>query len=129
MVAVAGRIQDPSQQHRHQDEGDKSTDQRPEHAANISDGPGLAQAGTGPLRLSGMQRDLLVGRRERPGHLLAAFLTEYESQLAGRPQAVRVGRPEGSARPLVGDRAQKILTEEAVLTACLSGFARTIPHN
>ncbi len=69
-----------------------------------------------PLRV---QRDLLVGRRERPGHLLLALLAEHEPHLLRRPEAFRPVRPIGRARRRVADRAQQIPVEETRLTTCL----------
>lgn len=42
-AAVARGVQDPPQHHRDQDERHKPTDQRPEHATNIYDSPGVTQ--------------------------------------------------------------------------------------
>jgi hypothetical protein len=76
-----------------------------------------------------VQRDLLVGRRERPRDLLPALLAKHEPQLARWPQALWVSRAERCAWSLVGDRAQKILTKEARLTARLRRrFRHTIAH-
>ena len=77
---------------------------------------------------SGVQRDLLVGRGERPGDLQAPLLAEDEAQLARGTQAVRMRRAEGGAGPGVGHRAQKILTKEAVLAARLRDGRPTIRH-
>jgi len=66
---------------------------------------------------AGVQRDLLAGRRERPGHLKATLLTEHELELAGWTQTVRMVGPVGRARAGVRHRTQQVLPEEAVLTA------------
>jgi hypothetical protein len=50
-----------------------------------------------PRSDSGVQRDLLAGRRERPRHLQAALLTKDEVQLAGGPQTVRMCGAESRA--------------------------------
>jgi len=54
----------------------------------------LARA-AGTLRV---ERDLLVGRRERPGHLQPALLAEHEPELARGPEPVGMGRSEGRTR-------------------------------
>ena len=50
--------------------------------------------------------DLLARRRERPRDLEPSLLAEHELQLAGRAQALRVGRTEGRAWTRSADRAQ-----------------------
>ena len=72
-----------------------------------------------PNDTSGVERDLLVGRGEGPGHLEAALLAEHEAQLAGRPETLGVRRPEGRARAGIGNRTQHLLAEKTFLTACL----------
>ena len=68
---------------------------------------------------SGVQRHLLGGGGERPGHLQPALLAEDEAQLAGRTQSLRMGGAEGPARPVSRDGAEKVLPKEAPLAARL----------
>jgi hypothetical protein len=66
-----------------------------------------------------VQRDLLARRRECPGDLQPALLAEDEAQLAGGPQAVRVGRAKGGAWTCLRHGTEKVGSEEAVLAAHL----------
>jgi hypothetical protein len=106
VVRLAPRrpIHDPSDQDRDQYHGDEPTDQRPEHARNDT---------------SGVQRDLLVGRREGPRDLQPAFLAEHEPHLSGRAQTVRVSGAEGRTRAAVGDSTEHLLAKEAPFAARL----------
>jgi hypothetical protein len=64
-----------------------------------------------------VQSHLLAGRGERPRDLKTAVLAEHELQLTGRAQTVRMVGPVGRAWTGIGNGAQQVLTEEAVLTA------------
>ena len=94
VVVARGPVHDPAHQHGQQHEGDEPTDQRPVHTAKHIGAPG----GRRQPVASRVQGDLLAGRWERPGDLLAALLAEDEAQLTGRPQPVGVRRAEGPAR-------------------------------
>jgi hypothetical protein len=71
-----------------------------------------------------VERDLLVGGRERPGDLKSALLAEHELHLTGRPQTLRLGRPKRCARTRLRNGTEHVLVKEAVLAAC---FARPAP--
>src|SRR4051794_10456855 len=64
---------------------------------------------------SGVQRGLLLCRREGPDGLGAPLLAEGEAQLARRAQALRPVRAERRARLLEGQRAQRVASEVARL--------------
>jgi hypothetical protein len=64
-----------------------------------------------------VQRDLFVGRRERPRDLRAALLPEHEAKLTRRAESVRMVGTEGGTGPGVGHRAQEVLMKEAILAA------------
>ncbi len=66
-----------------------------------------------------VQRYLLGRRGERPGDLQRSLLPEDESQLARRPQAVRVGGAESGTGICPSERTQVVLMKETVLTARL----------
>jgi hypothetical protein len=66
-------------------------------------------------RLLRVQRDLLGGRRERPGDLKRTFLAKHEPQLARRLQAVRVSGAKGRAGTGSGERTQVALVKKTVL--------------
>jgi hypothetical protein len=76
-----------------------------------------------------MQSHLLVCAREGPRDLEPAFLTEYEPHLAGRPEALGMIGAIGCTWSRVGYGTQKIATEEAVLTGCLSRPAASVCHD
>jgi hypothetical protein len=97
-------VHDVPDQDREQEDGDESTDERPEHRPNDT---------------SGVQCDLLVGRRERVGDLETPLLAEHESQLAGWPEPVRMSGSEGGTGPAARDRAEHPLAEKAVVATRL----------
>ena len=77
-----------------------------------------AQPDAGPW--SGVQRDLLVGRGERPCDLQPPLLAEHEPKLARRPEPLWVSGAECRARAALGDRTEAVLMKEAILAACLA---------
>ena len=79
-------------------------------------------------RPSGVQGQLLVGARKRPGNLQPAFLAEHEAELAGRAQALGVVRAIARTRPRLGYRAQKIAVKKAVLARRLADCATPVRH-
>src|SRR3954453_6563655 len=64
---------------------------------------------------SGVQRGLLLCRREGPDRLGAPLLAEGEAQLARRAQALRAVRAGRRARPPQGQSAQRVASEVARL--------------
>jgi hypothetical protein len=62
-----------------------------------------------------VQRDLLAGRGERPGDLEPALLAKHEPHLARGSQPVGVLWAKRRAGSRLGDRAEKIFTEEATV--------------
>src|SRR3954447_2069971 len=66
-------------------------------------------------RWSGVERRLLVGRREDVGRTRPALLAEYEGHLARWPQPLGGIRTEGRAGFLEAQRTQQVAPEEAVL--------------
>ena len=74
---------------------------------------------------SGVKRDLLAGRGERPCDLQAPLLAEVEAHLAGGTQAFRTIRAEGRTWPCLCDRAQHVLVKEAALTRDLRPIPST----
>lgn len=134
-IAALTPVHDPAEQDGEQHERDESADQRPVHGVkDIRAWPDAEPARSEPafaerlgLTLS-VASHLLAGRRECPGDLHAPFLTEDETQLAGRPEPIRVRRAEGCARSAGLDRAEKILMKKAVLAARFRGRGATIRH-
>lgn len=85
-VTAARRVENPAEEDGDEDEGDQSAGERPEHGAKHI-GPERCRVRPGARNLrSGVQRDLLVGRRERPSDLHAAFLTKHEAHLLRRAE-------------------------------------------
>lgn len=113
--AVAAGVHHPAEHDGQQHESDEPADQGPVH-------------GHKHIRASGMERDLLAGRRKRPGHLALTLLTKNEAQLAGRTQSVGMRRAEGRAGFPRLDRAQLILMKEAVLAAGFRRCSTTVRH-
>jgi hypothetical protein len=77
----------------------------------------------------GVEGDLLVGGRERPGHLEAPFLAEHEAELTGWTEAVRMIGTIGCAGTGVGDRAQQVPAKEAVLARRLPTPTAPVCHS
>jgi hypothetical protein len=69
-----------------------------------------------------VKRRLLGRRRERPGDLQPALGSEYEPQLARRPQPIGPVGPERRAGTVLADRAQLVALKEALLTARLLNY-------
>jgi hypothetical protein len=78
--------------------------------------PGTRRPWVGTARL-GVQRNLLVGRGERPRDLHAALLAKDEPELARGPEPVGMVGSEGRAGPGLRDRAEQVLVKEAVFAA------------
>lgn len=66
-----------------------------------------------------VKSDLFLGRGKCPSHLEASLLPEDEPQLAGRPQPLGMGGPEGGARLGIGERTKMVAPEEAILATWL----------
>jgi hypothetical protein len=66
-----------------------------------------------------VKRGLLCRRRERPGDLQPSVGSEYEPQLARRPQTLGPVGTEGRARTILIHGAQPVALKEALLTARL----------
>ncbi len=64
---------------------------------------------------SGVQRDLLARRGERPGDLETALLTEVEAQLTRWTQPFRMVGTESRAGHAITDGTEVTLLEEATL--------------
>ncbi|MGI9183848.1 MAG: cation:proton antiporter [Solirubrobacteraceae bacterium] len=130
-VAAVRRIHDPADEDGEENEGDKTADQGPVHDRKHigrARTPTRSRRRPGPGRPSGVQSDLLAGRRERPRHLHLSLLAKDEAHLTGRSQAVGVNGPEGRAGLIRGDRAQLLLMKETVLTARLRRGSATVRH-
>jgi hypothetical protein len=90
--------------------------------------PGARRPGAGTPRL-GVQRDLLVGRRERPRDLHAALLAKDEPELARGAEPVGMVGSEGGARPGLRERAEQVLVKEAVFAAGLCDPGPCLCHS
>lgn len=121
--APAGGVHDPAHQHREQDEGDESAKQGPVHA-----GKDIGRRGPMLHSALGMEGDLLVGARERPGHLEAPLLSEHEAELARRTQALGMIRSIRGTGTGVRHRAEQVPAKEAVLARRLSTPSPSICH-
>ena len=66
---------------------------------------------------------------KRPGRARAALVAEHEAQLLGRPQAVGVVGAEGRAGRRLGERAEHVATEEAILAMRVFGYCHEPRRN
>jgi hypothetical protein len=89
--------------------------------------PGPTRAADGSQR-SGVQRDLLAGRRKRPRDLQPSLLPEHEAKLARRAESVGMRRAESRACLGPSDRAEEILMKEAVFAARFCRCGATVRH-
>ena len=89
--------------------------------------PSRARAGR-DATASGVERDLLVGRRERPGDLHArSWRNTKRSWLGGRSPSGWAGRKVAHG-PLSAHRAEQVLMKEAVLAARFRDRGAPIRH-
>ena len=82
-------------------------------AHGLTDTPGVG------VDALGVQRRLLLSRRERPRGLAAALLAEDEAQLARRPQPLRMVGAERRAGLVECECAQSVAPEEAIVATHL----------
>ena len=135
VAAVARGVHHPTDRHGQQHERDESTDQRPVHAVNIYEAGQMPSRSVAPdaerrepPTRSGVQRDLLGGRRKRPRDLQPSLLAEHEPQLARRAQSVGMRRTKGRAGSGPGYGAEEILMKEAVFAARFCRCGATVRH-
>src|SRR5437764_11305936 len=76
----------------------------------------------------GVQRHLLLSRREGPRDLQPPFLLKDKPHLARRTKALGAGRTVGRARSRTRQRTEQVLMKEAALTARLVGLGAPRCH-
>ena len=121
-VVLARGVHHPAEENGDQDEGDEAAEKWPEHGAETYRAP---PAGELP---SAVESDLLLWRRERPGHLQAALLAKDEPHLTGRSQPLGVIGTVGRTRASLGQRTKVIAMKKAGLAAHLARCRAPVCH-